>query len=610
MNLSPHAIVTIALGVFAYAAIVYAVDRSLSGAWRVRYRYLAAALTIGLYFLVLQRSVHPDLRVDVIKAVVALGAAGCVFYEAHRAAQGRPVAERWKRVIGVTLAAAAIVCYFNGFQFDRPRYWHRWEQFHYYMGAKYFRELGHDGLYKCTAIAQDQLGLVEGKDEATGRTVRLDMSKEVRRPDRKIRNLGGDNLLMPVAAVLEHPEQCTSLFSPERWSAFKADVKFFRIVSDEPHWYWEGMQQDHGYNPPPVWTILGSFFANLHPAQVAYMQFLAGLDLLYLAGTFALIWWAFGWRVVAVAAIFWGCQASAPVYWTIGGFLRQDWLFYLVASACLARKRYFKLAGASIVYASLLRIFPGLILIGWLVVAGACLMRHKRLAKSHTQALIGGVLAATVLVPLSLAVAGSDSYRQFYDHTLVAHNRTPGANQMGLRALVSHNIGSTAESGRLKYTFDRTLADPLEVWLRIRNERYEKNMWAVYGIVALSLAFFIYAARRLKSLWLAGCLAQVFIILVPHLPNYYYSFLVLSALLAGARRRLEAPLFGFAALSQFVFWTFAWDDDRYAALTLISLLLAYGLIGAFLPKDARRRIAGLFGRTRDPGLGNRVARSS
>jgi hypothetical protein len=608
MKLPPHTIVTIVLGVFAYAAIVYAIDRSLSGAWRVGYRCVAAALTIGLYFLVLQRYVHPDFRVDVIKAVVALAAAGCVVYEAHRAAHGRAVAERWKRVVGITLAAAAIVCYFNAFQFDRPRYWHRWEQFHYYMGAKYFRELGHNGLYKCTAIAQDQLGLVEWKDEATGRAVRLDMSKEVRRPDRKIRNLGGDNLLMPVAGVLEHPEQCTSLFSPERWSAFKADVRFFRIASDEPRWYWEGMQQDHGYNPPPVWTIVGSFFANLHPAQVRYMQFLASLDILYLAGSFALIWWAFGWRVFAVAAVFWGCQATAPVFWTIGAFLRQDWFFYLIASACLARKRYFKLAGGAIVYASLLRIFPGLILIGWLVVAGAHLMRHKRLAKSHTQALIGGILAAAVLIPLSLAVAGTGSYRQFYEHTLVAHNRTLGANQMGLRAVVSHNLGSTAESGRLKYTVDKKLADPLEVWMRMRNERYDTYRGAAYAIVALSLALFIYTVQRMKSLWLAGCLAQVFVILLSPLANYYYSFLILSALLTKARRRLEAPLFGFAALSQFVFWSFDWDDDRYAALTLISLLLGYGLIGAFLPKGARRRVSGVFRRNRNPRVGDRAAR--
>ncbi len=573
------------LGTLAYAAIVYALDRSLSGTARERYRYVIATLTMVVLFLILRRHIQPyDRRAEIAKAVVAITAAGCVFYEARRASQGRPVAERLKRFVGIALAGAAIVCAFNGFKYTYPPYWHHSDQFHYYMGAKYFRELGYAGLYKCTVVAQDQIGTVELREEGSGRSFRLDMSKEVRQPEKKIRNLGGDNLLMPVTEVLEHPEHCTSRFSPARWNAFKEDVIFFRITSDKQ--YWEDMQKDHGYNPPPVWTILGSFFANLHLANDRYMQFLASLDVVYLAGTFALIWWAFGWRVFVVAAIFWGCQALAPLSWTAGAFLRYDWFFYLVASTCFARKRYFTFAGASMVYASLLRIFPGLVVIGWLTVAGAFLIRHKRLAKSHRQALVGGVLAAAVLIPLSLTVAGPESYRQFYKHTLEVHDRTPLTNHMGLRVLVSYNVGSTGASGRMKYTVDPSRTDPFEAWKRMRIERYEKYKWVAFAIVSLSLVFFIYTVGRIRLLWVAGCLGQVFIILLSQLTSYYYLFLVLSALLTRARRHLEAPLFGFAALSQFVFWALYWIDDKFAALTLMSLLLCYGLICAFLPKGA------------------------
>ena len=181
-------------------------------------------------------------------------------------------------------------------------------------------------------------------------------------------------------------------------------MTFFRIVADKA--YWEGMQQDHGYNPPPAWTILGSFLANLRPASAPTMQLLASLDLIYLAGAFAMVWWAFGWRVFAVAGVFLGCQAAAPASWTAGAFLRQDWFFYLVASACLAGKRWFKLAGASIVCAGLLRIFPILIVAGWLTVAGAYLIRRGRLARSHRYLLAGGLMAAAIIVPMSLWVAG------------------------------------------------------------------------------------------------------------------------------------------------------------------------------------------------------------
>jgi hypothetical protein len=32
--------------------------------------------------------------------------------------------------------------------------YHRWEQFHYFLGAKYFPELGYTRLYQCTAVAE------------------------------------------------------------------------------------------------------------------------------------------------------------------------------------------------------------------------------------------------------------------------------------------------------------------------------------------------------------------------------------------------------------------------------------------------------------------------
>jgi hypothetical protein len=420
---------------------------------------------------------------------------------------------------------------------------------------------------------------------------------------------------MPATEVLDHPEICKPKFSPERWEAFKADVQFFRTASDKG--YWEDMQKDHGYNPPPVWTIMGRFLAELHPASTRYLQFLAGFDIAYLLGMFAALYWAFGWRVFAVGAIFWGCQSSAPFYWTGGAFLRQDWLFYLVFAACLVRKRYYKLAGASFVYAALLRIFPGLAVFGWLAVAGIYLVRKKRMERTHLQVLIGGVLAAAVLIPVSLKVAGRDSYQQFYEHTLKVHDQTPLTNHMGLRVLVAHKtpielnfdgikvgdkkvgafkFGVGIESGRMKYTKDTKLVDPFELWKRMRNERYAAYRWIAYAIIAASMAFFLYVCRRVKSLWVALCLAQVFIILMSQLTCYYYSFMILTAPLTRLKRQLEVPLFALAALSQFIWMAFYWNDDRYTMLTAISLLFCYYVLCVFsgkpLPWQSREPHAG------------------
>ncbi|MGK4005506.1 hypothetical protein WMF31_22970 [Sorangium sp. So ce1036] len=580
MKLSSQEIIEIVIAFCAYFGVAYAVGAFAPARLRVAARYVTVLAGVALFFYGLHRYIDEHARaVDLAKVLIAMGAALCVFYEKQREGMRRPIAERWKRFIGVTLGIAAIICYFNGFRFGYPKYYHRWDQFHYYMGAKYFPEMGYDGLYKCTLIAQNELGVVTYKNEDTGRTVRLDMSKEVRHPDKKIRNLGGDNLLIPASEVLRDPEVCKAHFSPERWEAYKADVQFFRTASDKG--YWEDMQKDHGYNPPPVWTIMGKFWGDLHPASTRYLQFLASFDIVYLLGMFAALYWAFGWRVFSVAAIFWGCQASAPFYWTGGAFLRQDWLFFLVLSACLIRKRYFKLAGASMVYAGLLRVFPGLAVIGWLTVAGIYIFRHKRMARTHVQVLIGGVLAAAVLIPVSMKVAGVDSYRQFYEHTLKVHDQTPLTNHMGLRVLVAHKPGTGVESGRMRYTKDTKLTDPFEVWKRMRNERYAKYRWVAYGIIAASLAAFVYVCRRVRSLWVAQCLGQIFIILLSQLTCYYYSFMILSAPLTRVKRQIEVPLFGLAALTQFIWMASYWNDDKYTALTAVSLAFCYYLLFVF-----------------------------
>src|SRR5262249_60122826 len=100
---------------------------------------------------------------------------------------------------------------------------------------------------------------------------------------------------------------------------------------------------------PAAWHTLLGF---------VWRPWLARLDNVLVALMFGALWWAFGWRVFAVAAVFWGCNAPGDDYFVSGAFLRQDWLLFFVLAACLARKRWFVAAGASLVYAGLLRVFP------------------------------------------------------------------------------------------------------------------------------------------------------------------------------------------------------------------------------------------------------------
>ncbi len=627
MKLSPLQIVLLVVGVLVYGVVCYFVDKTLPHPLRAYFRYGVVGLAIGVFFYAMQQLVpnHRD-SVHITKAAIAITAALAVFYEQYRQAGRRPIAERWKKFVAIALALAAIGAYFNGFRFGYPKYYHRWDQYHYYIGAKYFPELGYKKLYKCAVVAQDQLGKVRyNLDRPHNSTAPppsrvVDMRKEMRDPDKKVRDLAGKNLLVPVKDTIAHAEQCQDLFTPERWEEYKRDIAFFRIVSGKG--YWTDMQKDHGFNPPPVWTIAGKFFADLHPGSVAYLQFLASLDIIYLVGMFVALWWGFGWRVFAVGAIFWGCQSSAPFYWTGGAFLRQDWLFFTVLSVACLRKRHFKMAGAALVYAGLLRIFPGLVVIGTLVPVLTHVWKKKRMHRDHLQMLIGGTMAAAVLLPLSVYMTNPPGkpwytpYKTFYEHTIQTHDATPLTNHMGLRVIIGHKffefrslkVGESdialakelkeeppvlgawqspitlargKRSGQMQYTRDNRLLDPFEIWKKRRNERYAKYRKLAYGITALTLLLFVIVVRRIKSLWVAQCLGQIFLILGSQLTCYYYSFMILSAPLIKLRKPIEVGLYGLAAVSQIIWMRSYWNDNKYTLLTIISLAFCYFMLGQF-----------------------------
>src|ERR1700733_11331294 len=118
MNLSLPYLIAIMAGAAAYFVLAYVVDRSLSGKSRALFRYVAVAGAVGGFFYLVSNFVDDRARAqDITKAIIAIAAAGAVFYEQHREGMKRPVAERWKKVVGIMLALAAISAYNEGFRY-------------------------------------------------------------------------------------------------------------------------------------------------------------------------------------------------------------------------------------------------------------------------------------------------------------------------------------------------------------------------------------------------------------------------------------------------------------------------------------------------------------
>jgi hypothetical protein len=473
-----------------------------------------------------------------VKAAIGIFACLLIYYEVQTT---RPISTRAKQLVGAAIAVAAMVSFFLFFHLDFKAYYHRWELFHYYMGSKYAKELSYERIYVCSAIADAETGNLKAAKH------------------RKLRDLRV-NSLVPTAPFLQEPGQCKDHFTPERWEQFKTDLIWFRKSAGGGDW-WNEMQQDHGYNPPPVWTIAGYYVSKLSPADDGFFKQWAAIDVTFTALMFMAIGWAFGWRILLVGVIFWGIQEPAPFLWTGGAFLRQDWFLLAVLAACLARKKWFFWAGFCLMYAGLLRVFPLLLWGGpGFVVLAAMWRTYKGRKKGpsaplpkldlafftrnwqmpwmrHSRLIAGGVLALAILIPWSLHVAdGTTAWKEFAHHISV-HNNTPLTNHMGLKTLVA-----TSPDNRMKFARDNRLKDPFEGWKAARRDRFHTLLPVYAGIVVLFAGMLALACWRIKSVWMAMALSLILVVSLVEATCYYYSIWIVAALLTRVRPTMGKAL--------------------------------------------------------------------
>jgi hypothetical protein len=483
---------------------------------------------------------------------IGLGLGGALLLMAWIRARRLGVAprERTARRIGIFLTATAFLCYFDFFNPNvrYKEYYHRHEFFHYYMGSKYARGLGYTRIYECTAVAEVELGR---RDDVAGR---------------ELRDLH-DSLIKPVTSsyVLTDPEQCKKHFTPEKWESFKKDVVWFEESSRGG--YWRDMQKDHGYNPPPVWTMTGMVIGNLGSASDGFFKLLSGIDIALNLGMVLMFGWAFGWRIMAIATAFWAASVPSEFYWTGGAFLRQDWLFLLVAAVCLAKKRKFGLAGAALTWSALLRIFPVLLFIGWVLAIGLYLLKKRTLHPDHKRLIAGCAIATAVLVPGSMIAAGAGSYPEFFKN-ITSRQEAGATNRMGLETMIVHDWDR-----RMRFLRDDNLHDPFEVWKRERSARFSRLKPVFFAVALGVFAWTLWALRRTKLLWAAVPIGLPLIVTLTDPACYYYSAFIVAAVLAQQRPQLGPVMLAVGGASQLLgsmakppkYQGFYWIDDLYAA---------------------------------------------
>lgn len=377
-----------------------------------------------------------------------------------------------------------------------------WNVFHYYLGAKYFPELGYTDLY---------LAALSADEEGSGYWSSA----------RKVRDLESYQIVARDRALAGYDPAVA--FTADRWRAFRHDVEALQPYRSADGW--RNVFRDRGYNGTPLWTVLGRALGAA-PAGRGWLVALSALDLLLLAGTLVLLWRTFGSeRTLLVLLVF--LVSPFNVFRLVGGFLQNDWLCALVAAVCCFRRRP-ALAGALAGYAVLTRGFPLL----WVAAAGIppalTWWRTRRPPRRYLRYLLGVALFALAGFTLSLANGrGLAAWPEFF-HAISVHGQEHaiGDRRIGLE----HAFGAALEG------LEAEIPD------RRRRELIDGRRLA-YGLsAALLVALFVAAAVRRRA-WEAQILGQVPVFALLVLSRYYHGPLALLPLVGrrpAARRRIAA----------------------------------------------------------------------
>lgn len=493
---------------------------------------MLSGFAITAVTLILALFVEFDPRLDALLALLALAVLVVLFSVPEKSE---------KRLLYFVIAIISLNIFVIGSKDDVERLADGkvriWNVYHYYLGSKYFDELGYTDLYVATLTADR-----EGSKRWVG------VVKEVRDLNSYQR------VDIETAMSRYNPE---THFSAARWTEFKADVEHLGTHRRAKNW--RSIFVDRGYNPPPVWTAVGGQLSALAPASPAGLAWLASIDILLLFGAFAMLVRTFGVRwALLVGLLFVVSPANVPR--AIGGFLQFDWLFSIVLAVCMMQREKVLLAGVVISYAVMTRVFPVILVSAFFVPALFVLASRKTLSRDAIHFLVGFCLGCFTLFAFSLLAGGGVQAWQAFFEAIFVHN---GDHALGERRIgLEHLFTATPEL--FSHAIDKAQRATL-----ISERQIAYSLSAVLIII-----LYIAAAIRMKPLQaLLSALSVVFALLV--LSRYYYGVLALMPLMATTERGAVAITAGQVLLFSVAHILRSVGVEWHSLYVVINILLAF-----------------------------------
>lgn len=331
---------------------------------------------------------------------------------------GRPLKLPAVAVASITAGLVAFGYCWLGVNNGSITWVHQHEQYHFYLGAKYQKEVGWFDLYTATIMADRETinamaGVTKTRDNHTFEEI-------------------------PVEKALEQAPRIRARFTDQRWEAFKAD--WVAMAKAWPWMNWQTVMNDHGNSNSPAWSLVAAPIASLVPLSAQNQSLLGCLDLLLMLALFIVVYETFGFRVAGVALFMWACVPVVFDYLS-GSFLRWDWLLALGLAVCFLHKNRWGTAGALFGYAVATKLFPLFFGLALLVRVGFEYLKDRQLKKEWIAFGRNAVIAGAACVALATAAFGTSAWTEYAERIQVAQTEKFYSNQHSLKTVFLQLVG-------------------------------------------------------------------------------------------------------------------------------------------------------------------------
>lgn len=415
-----------------------------------------------------------------------------------------------KIAVGVTLVFSFCVFHNMG-TFRGGSFVHFGEMFHYYVGPKYFQELGYYDLYNAVIVADTEQG-----NELAALPFYTDL--------KTYKNIKRD-------VALRDAERIKGLFSEQRWDAFKADIAFFKSKIDKPNSPdMVFLLMDHGYNASPVSTFLLGTLANLVP--LTHVIWLALIDVGLVLLMIALVFRSFGFEVGALFAAYFFSSILSGQEFLSGSLLRYDWLLYIVVAVCLLDRGRYARAAFFLTLAAMLRIFPAVLFFGIGVSMFQKLRATRKIDKQTARFTVTAAATALLLFLLPSVSLGSVTrpWKDFYAK-ISLHESGVYVNHLGFAGIALFEP-SHLSLEKFATAYQSRDQDIVRHWQDVKEyELRNKKPLMIFAVLAVLACVTAVIWKRRESESYSVLWSLFLIYPASYISAYYYTFLCLFILL-------------------------------------------------------------------------------